>query len=134
VAHGTPCLGPITQAGCGAICPAFGRGCYGCFGPVAAPNLTALVAQLRRLGMTGDDVDRVLSTFNAAAPALASHRRQPAGLPGHVRRLGKLAQERVGEVVTGHADARVHGDDAVRAGDHGVEVKLGDLRQVIGEP
>jgi len=71
VAHGTPCLGPITQAGCGAICPAFGRGCYGCFGPVASPNLAALVAQLRRLGMTEDDVDRVLATFNAASPALA---------------------------------------------------------------
>ncbi len=75
VAHGTPCLGPITQAGCGAICPAFGRGCYGCFGPVAAPNLTALTAQLRHLGMTGDDVDRVLATFNAASPALAPARR-----------------------------------------------------------
>jgi len=134
VAHGTPCLGPITQAGCGAICPAFGRGCYGCFGPVAAPNLAALTAQLRQLGMTGDDVDRVLATFNAASPALASHRRHPAGLPGLVRRLGKLAQERVGEAVAGHADAGVHGDDAVRAGDHRVEVKLGDLRQVVGEP
>ena len=33
VAHGTPCLGPVTQAGCGAICPAYARGCYGCFGP-----------------------------------------------------------------------------------------------------
>ena len=75
VAHGTPCLGPITQAGCGAICPAFGRGCYGCFGPVASPNLAAQVAQLRRLGMTEGDVDRVLATFNAAAPALASARR-----------------------------------------------------------
>ena len=66
VAHGTPCLGPITQAGCGAICPAFGRGCYGGFGPVAAPNLAALTAQLRQLGMTEGDVDRVLATFNAA--------------------------------------------------------------------
>ena len=33
VAHGTPCLGPVTQAGCGALCPGFDRGCYGCFGP-----------------------------------------------------------------------------------------------------
>jgi len=41
--------------------------------------------------------------------------------------LGKLAQERVGEAVAGHADACVHGDGAVRAGDHGVEVKLCDL-------
>jgi coenzyme F420-reducing hydrogenase gamma subunit len=71
VAHGTPCLGPITQAGCGAICPAFGRGCYGCFGPVAEPNVAALTAALRRLGMTEDEVHRVFATFNAASPALA---------------------------------------------------------------
>ena len=38
VAHGTPCLGPVTQAGCGALCPAFDRGCYGCFGPQDTPN------------------------------------------------------------------------------------------------
>jgi sulfhydrogenase subunit delta len=76
VAHGTPCLGPITQAGCGAICPAFNRGCYGCFGPVADPNVAALTAQLRHLGMTDDGVDRVLATFNAAAPSLAAARRR----------------------------------------------------------
>ena len=40
VAHGTPCLGPVTQAGCGALCPSVGRGCYGCFGP--APGWTFL--------------------------------------------------------------------------------------------
>ena len=39
VAHGTPCLGPVTQAGCGAICPAYNRGCYGCFGPMESPNV-----------------------------------------------------------------------------------------------
>jgi len=71
VARGIPCLGPVTQAGCGAICPAFGRGCYGCFGPAANPNLTALIAQLRRLGMTEHEVSRVFATFNAASPALA---------------------------------------------------------------
>jgi sulfhydrogenase subunit delta len=69
VAHGTPCLGPVTQAGCGAICPAFGRGCYGCFGPMATPNTAALVPQLHRLGMTDPDVHRVFRTFNAAAEA-----------------------------------------------------------------
>ena len=77
VARGIACLGPITQAGCGAICPAFGRGCYGCFGPVPAtngarPNVAALADQLRRLGMTEDELDRVLATFNAASPALAA--------------------------------------------------------------
>jgi len=69
VAHGTPCLGPVTQAGCGAICPAFGRGCYGCFGPMATPNTEALVPDLLRLGMTRADVHRVFRTFNAAADA-----------------------------------------------------------------
>ena len=42
VAHGTPCLGPVTQAGCGALCPAYDRGCYGCFGPMESPNVPAL--------------------------------------------------------------------------------------------
>ena len=50
------------------------------------------------------------------------------------RSVGELAQERVGEVLAGHPDARVHGDDAVRADDDRVEVKLGDLGQVVGEP
>lgn len=68
VAHGTPCLGPVTHAGCGALCPAYGRGCYGCFGPVASPNLGSMVRRLRHDGMTGQDVLRVFRTFNAASP------------------------------------------------------------------
>jgi len=76
--RGKPCLGPITQAGCGAICPAFDRGCYGCFGPVAEPKVAALTAQFRRLGVTEQEVDRVLATFNAASPALAAVRRDPS--------------------------------------------------------
>jgi hypothetical protein len=66
VAHGTPCLGPVTQAGCGAICPAFGRGCYGCFGPMATPNVSSLVGWLRRLGMPDADIERVFRTFHVA--------------------------------------------------------------------
>ena len=38
VARGTPCLGPVTHAGCGALCPSYDRGCYGCFGPMESPN------------------------------------------------------------------------------------------------
>ena len=67
VADGTPCLGPVTHAGCGALCPAYRRGCYGCFGPMAKPNVAALVGRLRETGMSEDDVDRVFHTFNAAA-------------------------------------------------------------------
>ena len=68
VAHGTPCLGPVTQTGCGAICPAFHRGCYGCFGPMDSPNTAALIPHLGELGMDPDSVRRIFSTFNAAAP------------------------------------------------------------------
>jgi len=78
VAHGTPCLGPVTQAGCGAICPAYGRGCYGCFGPVAEPNTAALIPQLQRLGMGTAALHRVFATFNVAAPGFERARAQAA--------------------------------------------------------
>jgi coenzyme F420-reducing hydrogenase gamma subunit len=67
VANGTPCLGPVTQAGCGALCPAFARGCYGCFGPQDSPNTASLADRLRVLGMTEAEVMRIYRTFNAAA-------------------------------------------------------------------
>ncbi len=69
VAHGTPCLGPVTQAGCGAICPAFQRGCYGCFGPQGSPNIPSQMAHLTQLGVPPAEVHRVFRTFNAWAPA-----------------------------------------------------------------
>jgi len=67
VAHGTPCLGPVTHAGCGALCPAYGRGCFGCFGPSGSVNLPALIPLLRRDGLDEDAVRRFLHTFNNAA-------------------------------------------------------------------
>jgi sulfhydrogenase subunit delta len=69
VAHGAPCLGPVTQAGCGAICPAYRRGCYGCFGPMETPNTAALSRRLRELGMSDPALVRMFRTFNANAPA-----------------------------------------------------------------
>lgn len=69
VARGTPCLGPVTQAGCGAICPAYDRGCYGCFGPKETPNPAALSDRLLALGMEPAALARLYRTFNAAAPA-----------------------------------------------------------------
>jgi coenzyme F420-reducing hydrogenase gamma subunit len=68
VTRGTACLGPVTRAGCGALCPAFGRGCFGCFGPTDAPNTAAMVAALRSLGMPAAEAVRVFRTFNAANP------------------------------------------------------------------
>ncbi|MGW9030293.1 NADH-quinone oxidoreductase subunit B family protein [Streptomyces sp. NPDC055722] len=67
VAHGTPCLGPVTHAGCGALCPTYGRGCYGCFGPAGTTNLPALIPVLRHDGMSDEDIGRFLHTFNVTA-------------------------------------------------------------------
>ncbi|MCP4384458.1 MAG: oxidoreductase [Hyphomicrobiales bacterium] len=67
VAHGTPCLGPVTHAGCGALCPAYDRGCYGCFGPMETPNTQALSSRLAELGMDQRAIGRVYSTFNTDA-------------------------------------------------------------------
>jgi len=67
VAHGTPCLGPVTQAGCGALCPSYDRGCFGCFGPMESPNTGALVPLLKHLGRSDRDLERLFRTFNAGA-------------------------------------------------------------------
>ncbi|MGD2135406.1 MAG: hypothetical protein PVF27_04560 [Gemmatimonadales bacterium] len=70
VAHGTPCLGPVTHAGCGAICPAYERGCYGCFGPKEHANTTSLSEWLRdRIGVERPELLRLYRTFNADADA-----------------------------------------------------------------
>ncbi len=65
VAHGTPCLGPVTHAGCGAICPAYNRGCYSCFGPSESANTQALAEQFKEMGMSSDNLVRAFRSFNA---------------------------------------------------------------------
>jgi sulfhydrogenase subunit delta len=91
VAHGTPCLGPVTQAGCGALCPAFERGCYGCFGPQDTPNAAAVAVRLGELGMAEAEVMRVFRTFNAAAEPFRqeSERHEPVAGPGTRREAGR---------------------------------------------
>ena len=69
VAHGTACLGPVTHAGCGALCPSYNRGCYGCYGPMETPNTRSLSGWLRDLGMDSRDLQRIYRTFNANADA-----------------------------------------------------------------
>ncbi|MCB1496282.1 MAG: oxidoreductase [Bauldia sp.] len=74
VAHGTPCLGPVTHAGCGALCPSYNRGCYGCFGPMETPNAPALSQHLAELGMEDRAIARLYSTFNADAEPFREER------------------------------------------------------------
>lgn len=74
VSHGTPCLGPVTRAGCGNLCPSVGRGCYGCFGPVEGANTDALSAQFRRLGLPEAARRALYGGVTCAAPAFAAAR------------------------------------------------------------
>jgi hypothetical protein len=68
VAHDTPCLGPVTQAGCGEICPAYDRGCYGCFGPARQVNLSSLASHLLSSGLQPTAAVHLLRNFNGYAP------------------------------------------------------------------
>jgi coenzyme F420-reducing hydrogenase gamma subunit len=94
VAHGTPCLGPITHAGCGALCPRHDRGCYGCFGPAKGPNVGSLVRHLEGRGLPREAVDRLLHTFNAWSPEFrpgaGAADAPPAGPP--VTEIGRPAR------------------------------------------
>ncbi len=67
VAHGIPCLGPVTQVGCGALCPSYSRGCYGCFGPKESPNTASLCSVWESLRVNNEDLVRAFRGFNAYA-------------------------------------------------------------------
>jgi len=71
VADGQPCLGPVTRTGCGAICPAFGRGCYGCFGPSQPPNTAALAERFLELGNSTAQVRDLFRFITGWAPEFA---------------------------------------------------------------
>lgn len=90
VAHGTPCLGPVTQAGCGALCPSFARGCYGCFGPQDSANLLAMTDQLRAQGVREPEVVRLYRTFNTGAEAF---RAESARVATHPARDGSPEED-----------------------------------------
>lgn len=69
VAQGIPCLGPATQSGCNALCPAYNRGCYGCFGPTDPVNPNSLGDLFIELGLSREDVSRSFRSFNGYSHA-----------------------------------------------------------------
>lgn len=83
VAHGTPCLGPVTHAGCGALCPTFHRGCYGCFGPSEGADVASMTGVLRQLGVSEAEILRLFHTFNAWSEEF---RDPPVAIPAPARR------------------------------------------------
>ncbi len=87
VARGVACLGPVTQSGCGAICPAYDRGCYGCYGPSQPANISSLIARFQSLGQRPDQLIPLLSNFNTAAQEFRRASEQLTILPtrGEVR-------------------------------------------------
>jgi sulfhydrogenase subunit delta len=82
VARGKPCLGPVVHGGCGALCPANGRGCYGCFGPSSVANFSALVEAMVPLDRYPDETAGLLRSFSSAAPAFRSAAEQAFKLSG----------------------------------------------------
>jgi coenzyme F420-reducing hydrogenase gamma subunit len=69
VTRGIPCMGPVTRTGCGALCPAFGRDCYACYGPAENPNAPALARRLEGLGLAPAEVAARFRFINSQAPA-----------------------------------------------------------------
>ncbi len=67
VAKEIPCLGPVTLTGCGALCPSFDRGCYGCFGPAENPETASLAQRFAGLGLSPDEIARRFLFINSNA-------------------------------------------------------------------
>jgi coenzyme F420-reducing hydrogenase gamma subunit len=81
VAGAESCLGPVTRTGCGALCPTFLRGCYGCFGPRESANTTSLAEWFEGTGRSNAEVARLFAGFTVAAPPfrrIVEHRRAAA--------------------------------------------------------
>lgn len=69
IAQKKPCMGPVTQAGCGSICPSLGRGCYACFGPQDNSNTKSLGSRFAELGMSNKDIAQKFFHINNQAPS-----------------------------------------------------------------
>jgi sulfhydrogenase subunit delta len=82
VAEGLPCLGPVTQSGCGALCPTFRRGCFGCFGPREQSNTSSLAQALSGSGSEDSDIARLFAGFTGWAGPFRSVVAAYGGPPG----------------------------------------------------
>ena len=63
--EGKICLGPITRAGCDAVCINGKLPCYGCRGPAAEQNWPSLKTILLENGFSLEQIEEKTSFFNA---------------------------------------------------------------------
>lgn len=68
VSQGAPCLGPVTRTGCGALCPAVGEACYGCFGPSEQARGQVFGERLIALGLPATRVAQRFASISIGAP------------------------------------------------------------------
>ena len=101
VTRGEPCLGPVTQTGCGAICPGMGRGCYGCFGPREGANLDSLASWYASGPGTGGlpraDVGRLFAGFTGASPSFRAITDRLGGRPALPMRPATALRPELGD-------------------------------------
>lgn len=60
---GELCMGPITFAGCDALCPSNDRNCYGCRGPFEDANVHSLLKLFEKTGVSEEDIRRMFILF-----------------------------------------------------------------------
>ena len=65
VAKGIACMGPVTHAGCGAICPSYNRGCYACYGPNDSANAPSMTNWFKKIDVPVYDIIMKYRTFNS---------------------------------------------------------------------
>ncbi len=62
--RGLVCLGPITRAGCGALCPSYGSRCFGCRGLCDDPNVASIEILLEEKGKTAEEIMAEYGLYN----------------------------------------------------------------------
>lgn len=72
VSQGKPCMGPVTQTGCGALCPKIQRDCYACYGPAVQANVSALSNHMAATGMPPREIAQRFLFINSQAEPFMS--------------------------------------------------------------
>ena len=68
VTQNQPCLGPVVRTGCGALCPSFGKACYGCFGPSEQPNCHSLTNRFAGFGLLPEEISQRFAAIHSHLP------------------------------------------------------------------